>query len=352
MSFPPYASYKDSGVEWLGEVPSHWTVEKLKNVATFSGGGTPDRAREEFWGGNIPWVSPKDVKSERICDSEERITQEGLEWSTSNLVPPGAVLMVVRSGILKHSIPVALNEAPVALNQDLKAIRFETLHTARFFQRWVQGHVRPLLLDWAKQGATVESIEQEYLCNTLLPLPGEDEQRAIADFLDRETTKIDALVEAQRRLIALLKEKRQAVISHAVTKGLDPSAPLKPSGIPWLGDVPAHWEVLAIKRLTPVLRGASPRPIEDPAYFDANGQFSWVRISDVTNCRGNLHATEQKLSELGSSLSVKLCPGSLFLSIAGSVGKPCITNIPICIHDGLRLLSSDRYYFSFSIPGF
>ena len=109
----------------------------------------------------------------------------------------------------------------------------------------------------------------------------------------------------------------------------------KPSGVEWLGDVPEHWSVKAIKWETPVLRGASPRPIDDPNYFDDDGgEYSWVRISDVTSAGTYLSTTEQKLSRLGSSLSVKLNPGALFLSIAGSVGKPCITQIKCCIHDG------------------
>lgn len=109
----------------------------------------------------------------------------------------------------------------------------------------------------------------------------------------------------------------------------------KPSGVEWLGDVPEHWSVKAIKWESPVLRGASPRPIDDPIYFDdEDGEYSWVRISDVTSAGMYLGVTEQKLSLLGSSLSVKLEPGSLFLSIAGSVGKPCITQIKCCIHDG------------------
>ncbi|MCX6865920.1 MAG: restriction endonuclease subunit S [Verrucomicrobia bacterium] len=108
-----------------------------------------------------------------------------------------------------------------------------------------------------------------------------------------------------------------------------------PSGVEWLGDVPVHWSVKAIKWETPVLRGASPRPIDDPAYFDDDdGEYSWVRISDVTSAGTYLSTTEQKLSRLGSSLSVKLKPGALFLSIAGSVGKACITQIKCCIHDG------------------
>ena len=108
----------------------------------------------------------------------------------------------------------------------------------------------------------------------------------------------------------------------------------QPSGADWLGEVPAHWTVKAIKWESPVLRGASPRPIDDPIYFDDDGEYAWVRISDVTEAGTYLENTEQKLSDAGARLSVKLKPGDLFLSIAGSVGKPCITRIKCCIHDG------------------
>lgn len=108
----------------------------------------------------------------------------------------------------------------------------------------------------------------------------------------------------------------------------------KASGATWLGDVPSHWTVKAIKWESPVLRGASPRPIDDPRYFDDDGEYAWVRISDVTEAGAYLEGTEQVLSDIGSKLSVRLQPGSLFLSIAGSVGKPCITRIKCCIHDG------------------
>lgn len=108
----------------------------------------------------------------------------------------------------------------------------------------------------------------------------------------------------------------------------------KSSDEAWLGDVPSHWAVKAIKWVAPVLRGASPRPIDDPAYFDDDGEYAWVRISDVTEAGAYLEKTEQTLSSLGASLSVKILPGELFLSIAGSVGKPCIAKIKCCIHDG------------------
>ncbi|MEH6629606.1 MAG: restriction endonuclease subunit S [Halopseudomonas aestusnigri] len=108
----------------------------------------------------------------------------------------------------------------------------------------------------------------------------------------------------------------------------------KETGVEWLGAVPAHWDVMLIKHLSTVRRGASPRPIDDSKYFDEQGEYAWTRIADVSSSDVYLNKTKQRLSDLGSSLSVKLEPGSLFLSIAGTVGKPCITKMKACIHDG------------------
>ena len=130
-------------------------------------------------------------------------------------------------------------------------------------------------------------------------------------------------------------------------------AQYRESGVPWLGSVPAYWTVKALKRDTVVRRGASPRPIDDPKYFDDGGDYAWVRIADVTEAGMYLERTTQRLSELGSSLSVKLQPGDLFLSIAGSVGKPCIAKIKCCIHDGFVYfphlsVSSKFLYYCFA----
>lgn len=250
MSFPRYPKYKDSGVEWLGEVPEHWTISSIKAFTDISGGGTPSREKPEFWNGNIPWVSPKDMKSERIIGAEESITELGVESSTTSIQPAGCLLMVIRSGILQHTIPVAINDVPVAINQDLKSFRFSSDRCdTKYFLRWVQGLNDCLRLQWMNEGATVESFDMPRIATFRMPLPSIAEQTAIAAFLDRETAKIDGLVGEQRRLIALLKEKRQAVISHAVTKGLNPHAPMKPSGIEWLGDVPEHWDFASLNRI-------------------------------------------------------------------------------------------------------
>lgn len=189
-------------------------------------------------------------------------------------------------------------------------------------------------LEVSATGNVVWILNSERLGAVKLPHPSQEQAVEIATFLDRETEKIDELIQKQEKLIELLNEKRLEVIRRAITKGINKDAELKESNVNWISEVPTHWEIKQLKWITPIKRGASPRPIDNPIYFDDEGEYAWVRISDVTSSGIYLSGTEQRLSELGSSLSVKIEPGELFLSIAGSVGKPCIANIKACIHDG------------------
>jgi type I restriction enzyme S subunit len=240
--FRPYPAYKDSGVEWLGKIPAIWGVKRLKRIVKFGGGGTPSKENIEYWRGDIPWVSPKDMKVSVVSDTEDKITAQAVSESATKLVPAGAVLIVVRSGILIHSIPVALAGREVTLNQDLKALIPTPEIVSKYLAYLISGMQRELLAEWKKEGATVESLELDLVANTPTPLPSTLEQHAIATFLDRETSKIDALVAKKERLIELLQEKRTAFITRAVTKGLDPNVPMKESGVAWLREIPAHWE--------------------------------------------------------------------------------------------------------------
>lgn len=219
---------------------------KVRHVSRSFGGGTPERSNLAYWGGDIPWVTPKDMKSQTICASQEMITQKGLAASPTKLIDPGAVLLVFRSGILRHTVPVAMNTCSIVVNQDIRAFTFSDNVLPKFFLRYVQGLNDALLLFWCKQGATVESIEGELIRSSGIPVPPRDEQTKIVGYLDCETARIDALIEKKTRFIKLLKEKRQALITQAVTKGLDPAVPMKDSGVEWIGEVPAHWDVKSI----------------------------------------------------------------------------------------------------------
>ena len=217
----PKVKMKDSGVEWLGEIPEHWEVLKLKYLATICGGGTPSKLKQEFWEGDIPWVSPKDLKGNAIDDTEDHITKEAVLESSTQIIPSQTVLIVVRSGILQHTIPIAINTVPVALNQDMKAILFNELINPLYFLYLVTGLTSLLLLEWRKKGPTVESIESEYLSNAFIPVPPMFEQNSIAATLLEKTSRIDTLISESRRFIDLLTEYRSSLITAAITGKID-----------------------------------------------------------------------------------------------------------------------------------
>ncbi len=326
-----YEKYKDSGVEWLGEIPEHWSVWKVshgfKNIGS---GTTPKSDNLAFYEGDIPWITTSELRESLIEDTAQKVTQEALKnYSALKVYPKGSIAIAMygatigRLGIL--GIDAAVNQACYVFSES-------KIFDLPFFYYWLWMH-RPNLIALSAGGGQ-PNLSQDDLKQLRLPTPPLPEQQAIANFLDYKTKQIDALINKKEALLEKLDEKRTAIISHAVTKGLDPNVPMKDSGIEWLGEIPEHWQSLNFKRLTVIKRGASPRPIDDPKYFDDDGEYAWVRIADVTASERYLETTTQKLSELGKSLSVPLEPGNLFLSIAGSVGKPIITKIKCCIHDG------------------
>ena len=218
----PSTKMRDSGIEWLGEVPEHWEIIPLKYLCTFSGGGTPSKENLSYWtDGDIPWVSPKDMKSFWLSNTQDKITEKAVTESSANLVESGALLMVVRSGILQRTIPIAINSVRVTLNQDMKALRFNSRMNSEYAANFILGCEQSLLLEWSKEGATVESIEYEYLSNGLFPVPPIKEQVLInKKILDRMKI-FQSLENNAARGIALLQERRTALISAVVTGKID-----------------------------------------------------------------------------------------------------------------------------------
>ena len=289
MSFPSYPKYKDSGVEWLGEVPEHWEVMPLKYVARFTSGGTPNKAVAEYWDGDVPWASSKDLKSETLSDTCDHITQAALDEGAAVLVPAGSVLVVVRGMILLHTFPVVQILVPMAINQDVKAVAPVDGVTAAYLPWLFRGSTTETFsrVDEAAHGTKV--LRMESWTSIALPIPPHPEQSAIATFLERETAKIDALIAEQRWLIELLQEKRQAVISHAVTKGLNPDAPMKDSGIEWLGEVPEHWEIVRLRYLCDIQTGGrdTENAVEDGLYpFFVRSET----VERINTCAANCEA--------------------------------------------------------------
>ncbi|MBM4223491.1 MAG: restriction endonuclease subunit S [Gammaproteobacteria bacterium] len=324
----PYPAMKDSGVPWLGEVPGHWGV--LPNRAIFDEVKERDRADADMLSVTI---TKGVIRQQTLLEDSSKKDSSKLDRSAYKLVRPGdiaynkmrawqgAVGVSEYEGIVSPAYVVQRPRGGAASRYVHYLLR--TPAFAKEAERWSYGITSDM---WSLRP---EHFKMIYSC--LPPLP---EQAAIVRFLDHADRRIRRYIRAKQKLIKLLEEQKQAIIHRAVTRGLDPNVRLKPSGVEWLGDVPEHWEVRRVKSLSLVKRGASPRPIADPKYFDDAGEYAWVRIADVSASTRYLETTTQRLSSLGDSLSVRLEPGALFLSIAGSVGKPIITKIKCCIHDG------------------
>ncbi|MDY0207227.1 MAG: restriction endonuclease subunit S, partial [Pseudomonas sp.] len=329
--YQAYPEYKDSGVEWIGDIPKEWELWKLTHAYEEIGSGTtPPSESDEWYGGNVPWVTTGELREKEIYSTAKNVTDDALRRFTALRKFPKGSIAIAMYGATIGRLGVFGVEATT--NQACCVLTKSNVVDNHYLYYWLQAF-RQDIVNLASGGGQ-PNINQEVVASLKISCPAKSEQKIIVSFLDNETAKIDTLIDKQQQLIQLLKEKRQAAISHAVTKGLNPNAPMRDSGVEWLGEVPEHWDVTYIKHLSIVKRGASPRPIDDPRYFDESGDYAWVRIADVSRAGMYLTATTQRLSNLGSSLSVKLEADELFVSIAGTVGKPCITVSRACIHDG------------------
>ena len=345
MSFLPYASYKDSGVPWLGAVPVHWAVEKLKFLVRFAGGGTPSKADPEYWDGTIPWVSPKDMKRPRISATEDYITEAGRMNSPCTLIPPMSVLTVVRSGILQHSIPVALNMVPVTLNQDMKALMPSERADSRFLAYEISGCQKELREEWVKQGATVESIEHQRMADSELVLPSLPEQQAIADYLDAETARIDALIREKEGLIRLLGEYRQSVIAD-LTTGANVAVTKAETGNIFCPAIPFTWQMVRIGKYARIGNGSTPLK-DNPDYW-SGGTFPWLN-SAVVNQDEVLEGSELVTDEALRACHLPIVQaGAVLIALTGqgkTRGQATVLRIEATINQHLAYLAADPSAF-------
>ena len=324
-------------MEWLGEVPGHWDVTQLKRVVN------PDRqitygivqAGPHVQDG-IPYIRPADMTDEHgvlAPDGIMRTSQDiASSYSRSTILTGDLVCSIGPSYGKVMVTPAWLNGAN--LTQGTARIAVHKPHDTRYLFWTLRSQLSFAQWESSVGGATFRALNLGPLAETTIPVPSETEQTHIAAFLDRETAKIDGLVAEQRRLMELLKEKRQAVISHAVTKGLNPDAPMKPSGIEWLGDVPAHWEVKKVRHFAEVLRGKfTHRPRNDPAFYD--GEFPFVQTGDITGSSRYITGFKQTLNERGIAVSKEFPKGTLIMAIAANIGDVAILDFPAYFPDSI-----------------
>ncbi len=270
MSFPRYPKYKDSGVDWLGEIPIDWQLSKLRRIFEIK-----KRIVGEL-GFDVFSVTQNGF---RVKDVESNEGQHSLDYSSYQLVYPGEFAMnpmdlvtggadIAKTvGVTSPDYRVFSLRQPSEYCDRFLLYLFRHIYRNKYFFAYGQGSSQ--LGRWR--------LPRQEFNDFVFPIPAKTVQDEIASFLDRETAKIDGLVGEQRRLIELLTEKRQAVISHVVTKGLNPQARMKPSGIEWIGEVPEHWEIHRVKSVSTFTtsgpRGWSERVGEQGSLFVQSGDL-------------------------------------------------------------------------------
>ncbi len=327
MSFPRYPAYKPSGVEWLGEVPEHWSLKPVFGVAS-----QRDEDNKGMKEDNLLSLSYGNIVNKDINTSDGLLPES---FETYQIVRPGdIVLRLTDLQNDKRSLRSAL-----VTQTGIITSAYLTLESERIDSKFLNYLLRAYDVSkvfYSMGGGLRQSMKYADIKRMPLVIPAKAEQLAIATFLDHETAKIDALIAEQQRLIGLLQEKRQSVISHAVTKGLNPDAPMKDSGVEWLGEVPEHWDVKSCRNIASIGRGASPRPAGDSRYF--GGDFiPWVTVAEITkDCSMGLCSTEQYLTEEGAANSTVFSSGTVIYSNSGAtLGVPKILKIDCCANDGV-----------------
>lgn len=278
-----YSAYSPSGFSWLGDLPSHWTIRRLKFVAR----SQPSNVDKKSADGEIPvrlcnyvdvykndyirsdmdfmhaTADEAELKKFRLRKGDVLITKDSEEWN--DIAVPAFVPQDFDNVLCGYHLSLVRSFKGVMDGEYL----FRAFRASGVAEQF---HV-------AANGITRYGIAAGAIGDVIFPVPPLDEQRAIAAFLDRETTRIDALIAKKQRLIELLQEKRTALIGHVVTKGLNPAAPMTPSRLPWLDQVPDHWAVVPLKWISTICNGATPRR-DDPEYWQ-DGDVPWVASGEV-----------------------------------------------------------------------
>lgn len=339
MSLPRYAEYKNSGVPWLGEVPSHWQARRLKTLSPAITVGIVVNPSEYISNAGLPFIYGGDISEGHISTKScRRITPVDSAKQPKTRLNAGD-LLTVRVGA-PGVTAVVTDECEGGNCASVMLIR-----RGDFESGWLcyvmNSRVVRYQVEVVQYGAAQEQFNIGHAINFWVAMPSGEEQSAIAAFLDRETGKIDALIAEQEKLLTLLAEKRQATISHAVTRGLNPNAPMKDSGVPWLGRVPAHWLIARVKHaIRSIEQGWSPQCESYPA--ETPDEWGVLKVGCVNG--GVFTASENKRlpSELEPISQYALKQGDLLISRANT--RELVGRAAVVPEDHSRLLLCDKLY--------
>lgn len=315
MSFPRYPEYKGSGVEWLGNVPDHWEVVRVRWLCEIK-----KRIVGEL-GFDVLSITQRGI---RIKDTESNDGQLSMDYSKYQLVEVGDFAMN-HMDLLTGYVDISPVQGVTSPDYRVFSLRNPVRCHAKFFLYLFQnGYLNKVFYPFGQGSSQLGRwrLPTEQFNDFWFPVPSFEEQSAIATFLDRETAKIDALVAEQEKLIALLQEKRQAVISHAVTKGLNPNVPMKDSGVEWLGEVPGHWEAITLRRCAVAVQTGGT-PSADALSESLDEGFFWYTPGDFGSSLKLSTSTRRIANEAVASGEAKVFPPQsvLIVSIGATLGK-------------------------------
>lgn len=348
--YQAYAEYKDSGVEWLGEIPSHWDLYSLKRSV--------DKCTNGFWGGepdgrnDLCVLRVADFNRDNFTINEDKLTLRSVlpKEAESRLLKKGDLLIEKSGGGEKTLVGcvVQFDKDFPAITSNFVAKMTPNVITDSKYLTYAFAHLYSGRVNFPsiKQTTGIQNLDSEAYLMEKFGFPSKNEQTQIASFLDHETAQIDTLIAKQEKLIELLKEKRQAVISHAVTKGLNPNVPMKDSGVEWLGEVPEHWGILPIKYLTEsVNTGGTPK---NPISFTDVDEVNWFTPGDFLNDLEITVSSKYVTFDSVNTGDSKLYPrGSvLMIGIGATLGKIAICNTEFSCNQQINVLVPNRSIIS------
>jgi len=316
MKLLPYKSYKMAGFSWLEIIPDQWNYTKIKHVASFTTGWTPPTGNHESFEGENLWANISDLGPRIIEDTSKRVSDEAIAATNISVSPKGSLLFSFKLSIGQVSfagVDLYTNEAIATFLPNNEADLNYLYYAAPIY----------IVENTSYNIYGAKLLNQELIKAAPIALPPKPIQRAITNFLDRETAKLDTLISKQETLIKLLQEKRQAIISHAVTKGLDPDVQMKDSGIDWLGKVPANWTIVPLKRDIKFLTSGSRGWAQ---YYSDDGHF-FIRIGNLTRNSIKIDFDDYQMVSIPEGTEgerTKVIPGDVLFSITAYLGSVAV----------------------------
>jgi type I restriction enzyme S subunit len=337
-------------VPCFGTLSADWPLVPLRYLVRFLSGGTPDKGNSDFWsGGTIPWVSPKDMKIDRIDDSEDHITEAALDGSATQVVPVGSVLVVVRGMILAHTLPVAVTTGPVTINQDIKALVCGLRILPDFLHAVLAGQAEWLLSQTDSSAHGTKKLETEVLERFEVPCPPLELQRKIVTAIRSQATDLDGIVLAKQRVLDLLAEKRTSIIATAVTRGLDPRVRLRDSGVSWLGEIPRHWQHRNLRFCcTAIQTGGTPSP--EFLDYDGDDGLDWLTPGDFSESLVPQRSSRRVAPGALTTGELRMFPSGsvLVVGIGATLGKVAMLSRPASANQQVNaLIPRDDIHGSF-----